>query len=97
MSNSKNKAKCLLFDQIPRAALESYQIATTQEGDVLSTFRFLRAPATIDELEGYKNDGIVCSMDKGTLLLLNFHDDSRYSCRANGRVLQVFSNPLSVR
>lgn len=55
-----------LLELIPSSQLEPQQIAVTKEGVELPTYKFLRAPRTLDELEPYSKAAIW--MENGTLV-----------------------------
>ena len=67
MFNWKMKLPSWLV-RIPPAQCEPHQIAKKENGDALPTFRFRRAPTTVDEL----CLRVVVSMQNGTLALINF-------------------------
>lgn len=72
-----NKTTFLLC-VVPLSEIEPQHVVKTENGEELPTFKFFREPRTIDELLPYK-DGVVVSMDNGTLLLMNFRDSLRCS------------------
>ena len=61
-----------LLELIPSSQLEPHQIAMSKEGEKLPTYKFLRAPRTIDELKPYRDDGVLVSMGNGTLVFIRW-------------------------
>jgi hypothetical protein len=67
----------LLLERIPSSQQKLHQIVTRENGDSWPTYRFLRAPSTIHELEPYDNNqGTFIAMDNGTLAFLSDRDFS---------------------